>query len=92
VVGFRPDVKSDLLVETRLGLHGSSSVRLTGSARRHLRQRPPLQSAGTARRHDADRREVPELLILPTFAKRLVDEFRGVPGAGVKPFRLPWPF
>ena len=35
----------------------------TRSDRRDLRRRPPLQSAGTTRRHDPDCREVPELLI-----------------------------
>jgi catechol 2,3-dioxygenase-like lactoylglutathione lyase family enzyme len=38
----------------------------TRSDRRHLRRRPPLQPAGTARRHDVDCREVPEL---PPFAR-----------------------
>ena len=54
-------VREGRLVET---LHAHRDLP-TRSDRRHLRRRPTLQSAGTARRHDPDCREVPELLIPP---------------------------
>ena len=49
----------------RRGAARASRPAATRSDRRRLRRRPPLQSAGTTRRHDPDCREVPQLLIPP---------------------------